>query len=359
MPLIWATYGQQVIDNLKNNKNIHAQDREALARALCAKVDTIGQAKSLAKALKSPAQLDRLLVHWPIAKICELATQGHDRFQQAVFEHELSQLAPVAPTILSFLPLATQAQISHAYRERANLIRTGGVTRDLAAHLTTTARWGYGRDKPCIVCNGADRHLPMLHESPQTRAIASILTQQIRTAHHAKKRVLKPDGPTTYRGYMLGVLKVGAEVYIAISGSLIPPDLKEVILATGYGSWVHWETPHTTAGDAAIDDVYMAKSTGNSPAEPFMCAAPKLVAATRHHMGSGQTWSMTEMWCGPSTDSRADGHAYASCSNCMDILPMMLCTRKPIPRVSRGFTLVIHTQRGEKNAAAGRPVKGK
>jgi len=69
---------------------------------------------------------------------------------------------------------------------------------------------------------------------------------------------------------------------------------------------------------------------------------------------AGQSWSMTEMWCGPPTDLRKDAHAYPSCSNCIDILPMMLCMRKPIARVQGGFKLVVNTRKGEKDVRAGR-----
>jgi hypothetical protein len=361
MPLSYVTYGAQVVDNLRNNTRIPATDRVNLAKAICSRVDKIGQAKSIAKVLTSPAQFDELLKWMSITKLVELAQLGAVRFSDELFTLRLARLsevdASIGYNIVSFLPSELRAQVNQASRQSVNMIRTGGVSDDLASHLRKTPeRLAYGYDAPCIVCKHREPHLPMLRESPQTRAVASLLVERIHAAHFIRRKVLRSGGDG-FRGYMLGVLKLGGRVFIAISGSVLPAELAAVIQESGYGTFVHSVPPHTTAGGALIDEVYMARSDGRSPAEPFMCAAPKLIAEARAYLTRGQNWSMTEMWCGPPTESREEGHAYWSCSNCIDILPMMLCLRKPVALMRGGYKLVVSKQ-GKKEASAGRnPVR--
>ena len=352
MPLLYVTYGQQIVDNLRNNTNIAEIDRVPLAKALCEKSDSIGMAKSIAKALRSPAQLDELLRMKTMKEIWDMAKSGAQRFQEAAQALQFLQLMPVRDEILSFLPPAARAGINRALRAQVNLERTGGLTAELHNHLVGIPRLDYGRDKPCIVCRGSDKHLPVLRESPRTRTLASRLARLIADAHKARRHVLRSDGNRGYRGYMLGVLTLEAEVYIAISGSLVPRDLESIF--EGRGTFVDIATPHTTAGGARIDDVYLAQSDATSPAEPFMCAAPKLVAHVRDLKQEHQTWAMTEIWCGPNTAARREGLPYRSCSNCRDILPMMLCSRQPVAKQEGGFKLVLNTHKGKKDALAGR-----
>ncbi|WP_428266644.1 hypothetical protein [Haliangium sp.] len=354
---------QPIQDVLRNNRSISERDREGLAKAICEAVETDKEGKAIAKVLESPQQFDDLLRTLGVKELVALCTGvNKEGFQARVKELELRALLsdnPVAAElIMAQLPLSVQAQMNRANRARANLIRTGGATDTLYPHIVNPAkRLKYGADQGCIVCKGADEHLPMLSESAQTRAVASILAGRIESAAGAGRKVLKEDraeGKTVLRGYMLGVLRVGTELYIAISGSVLPSGLEAI---TGdYGTFVAASPERTTAGGAEIDRVYMEQSGGDSPAAPFMCAAPKLVGATRHLMlGGDQSWSMTEVWVGPSTEHRSTAYAYESCSNCQYILPMMLCLRAPVERTSsEGFTIVARSRSAKQDIRSGR-----
>lgn len=329
---------------LKGNPRLKLaeKERDALARAICRAVDNDSQGKAIARVIESPAQFERFLQVLGVEPFAKLASRGVKALEEAAQskiktqeDAQLTELAKGVPAeaarnIVSFLPLPMRALIDRQEREKVNLIRTGGLSTTIHPYIQTpNTRLAYGHDSACIVCRGQSPHLARIVESPRTRIIASLVVKAIEQ-HASTRKLYREEKNKTQRGYMLGVLEVNGTVFIAISGTFIPPDLERFVDDLGHGRFVDVAPSQTTAGGAIIDKYYRKQMTGNSPALPFYCAAPKLVEVAREQVSKGATWSMTEMWCGPDTDIRKHEVAYESCSNCVEILPMMLCMTAPL-----------------------------
>ena len=219
-------------------------------------------------------------------------------------------------------------------------------------------------DGLCVACDntGEHEHLPPLQQSEPTRRLCTLIALSCCGAD-----VLKRDN----RGYMIGVLECNGVLYAAMSGqstlrgfqeqiqliSREVPELKQL-------RWVTEVPKRKTAGGAVIDATWAKEVRDRSPAGLFECAAPKLIHYVIHEvlqlplrksLPADLTWSMTEMWVGPSDGFHENGVIYESCTNCVQVLPMMLCGLQPIALVDKsGFTLVAGKQQ-KKDMRAGRP----
>jgi hypothetical protein len=255
-------------------------------------------------------------------------------------------------------PFGQAAQIgARGTRRRGALSLASGVTG-----LT------YGCDSTCITCaTEAQRHLPPLPQCERTTRLCTLI---VSVCHSA--RVVKPGTGAIARGFMIGVLAHADKVYVAMSGSRTlrefedaiqrsrrhVPELATLRFAGEIGA------RRLTAGGAVIDRTWATEIRDRSPAGLFECAAPKLIHHVLHNvlnltpgapLPDDLGWSMTEMWVGPSDGYHQSGDIYASCPNCRQILPMMLCGLAPgrVEEDEDGFRPVV-TKGMKREMRAGR-----
>lgn len=184
----------------------------------------------------------------------------------------------------------------------------------------------------CLVCEERLRstHLPVLRESIRTRYIATQIAADMEQS--------AGDGGTVYRrrddqdrGFMLGVLDNGGDLYITISGFAIPNGALHVMSRYGHVvRYVPEVRARRTAGGSRIGATVRMTATQDCPAGLFECAAPKLlhhVLVANGELYTARTeWNMTEMWIGPGGWGRyRHGDAAPSCSNCRQVIPVLLC----------------------------------
>jgi hypothetical protein len=247
----------------------------------------------------------------------------------------------------------------------------GGRPREI--DLATPFMGSYGEDHKCITCDNRDLHMLPLGVSWITQSTCARIADMC-----MNKKIFKTSSrSSSARGFMLGVLEAENRLFVTTSGE-VPPKLIELLRgnaaprATLDGSLTPPDAPpgikpgaydvpghdhpvlaiaielvtggalHKTAGGAAIDRTRLKEVTERTPAALFECAAPKLLSHVLHNVfGTVQlkktnkftryvSWSMTEMWVGPSDGYHKHGVTYASCANCQQILPMMLCSRAPV-----------------------------
>jgi hypothetical protein len=256
----------------------------------------------------------------------------------------------------------------------------------------------YGEDHKCITCDNKDTHMLPLGVSWITQSTCARIAEMCLQAG-----IFKHGAKGKMRGFMLGVLEADNRLFVTTSGEV--PQALAKILSGQYpmivvcdGTLTPPEAPprtkpglkklpkqdnallaiaaelvtapalRKTAGGAKIDSVRLNEVTDRTPARLFECAAPKLVSHALHNvLGTVSlkarnefnryvSWSMTEMWVGPSDGYHRHGVTYASCANCQQILPMMLCSRAPTSLVDdQGWTTAT-TKAGKKAAKRGDKV---
>ena len=262
-----------------------------------------------------------------------------------------------------------------------------------AIDLETPFMGSYGEDDHCITCNNKDTHLLSLGVSWITQSTCARIAELC-----LQSNVFKTGkGGKGKRGFMLGVLEVDNQLLVTTSGE-VPIGFAEVLRGKAVNTGPHSGSSSSTssissspssssssssssvlapavpvrlvtgaslkitAGGANIDSVRLREVVDRTPAKLFECAAPKLVSYALHNILGTQglkrtgkfnryvSWSMTEMWVGATDGYHCHGVTYASCANCAQILPMMLCSRAPTSLTSDdGFTMV--TGKGGKRAA--------
>ncbi|RUL72503.1 hypothetical protein [Dyella choica] len=255
--------------------------------------------------------------------------------------------------------------------------------------LETPFLGSYGEDDQCITCSNKDTHLLPLGVSWITQSTCARIAELC-----MQGKVLK-TGKGGSRGFMLGVLEVDNQLLVTTSGD-IPSGFEAVVRGKSVNAGLHSGSSSSssvpsnsasssdsspviapavpvrmvkgaalriTAGGAKIDGVRLREVVDRTPAKLFECAAPKLVSYALHNVLDTQaqkrsgkfnryvSWSMTEMWVGPTDGYHRHGVTYASCANCAQILPMMLCSRAPTSLTGDdGFTMAVG--KGGKRAAA-------
>ena len=261
--------------------------------------------------------------------------------------------------------------------------------------LETPFMGSYGEDHKCITCDNKDTHMLPLGVSWITQSTCARIAEMCLQA-----QIFKHGSGGKARGFMLGVLEADNRLFVTTSGE-VPPELVDLLrgrypmIVVSDGTLEPPEPPpgvtpglktrrghdnvllaiaaelvtapavRKTAGGAAIDSVRLREVTDRTPAKLFECAAPKLLShvlhnvlgtidlKARHAFNRYVSWSMTEMWVGPGDGYHKHGVTYASCANCQQILPMMLCSRAPASLVDdQGWTTAT-TKNGKKAAKRG------
>ena len=268
----------------------------------------------------------------------------------------------------------------------------GGGARPRQIDLEAPFMGSYGEDHKCITCDNKDTHMLPLGVSWITQSTCARIAEMCLQAG-----IFKHGAKGKMRGFMLGVLEADNRLFVTTSGE-VPQALAKLLsgqypmIVVSDGTLTPPEAPprtkpglkkhpkqdstllaiaaelvtapalRKTAGGAKIDNVRLNEVTDRTPARLFECAAPKLVSHALHNvLGTVSlkaqnefnryvSWSMTEMWVGPSDGYHKHGVTYASCANCQQILPMMLCSRAPTALVDdQGWTTA--TTKGGKKAA--------
>lgn len=249
----------------------------------------------------------------------------------------------------------------------------------------------YGEDHKCITCDNKDTHLLPLGVSWLTQSTCARIAEMCSQA-----QIFKQGSGGKQRGFMLGVLEAENRLFVTTSGA-VPQALIDVLrgkhpmIVVSDGTLTPPQAPpgakpgvHTpprrenalmaiaaelvqepakqiTAGGATIDRVRLKEVKERTPAGLFECAAPKLLSHALHRIlgtvelkAQGKfnrylSWSMTEMWVGPSDGYHRHGVTYKSCANCQQLLPMMLCSRAPVSLVNGEWNTVAY--KGGKAAA--------
>ncbi len=181
----------------------------------------------------------------------------------------------------------------------------------------------YGGDTNyCPICGKAGGH-PI----PNTRASAVVAERLAANAPPKYTRPTKRKPTPEPAGYMVGALvcvdpKTGLKQVLTQASGRPPGGFPSV--PPQISGWP--QTGKTAGGrEMSLEDKSVPGSNKGG-----MCAGAKLVLAA-NEMGLKPV-AMTEVWSGPSNRNFQTGQHAQSCDTCQELLPALLCDRKPVPR---------------------------